>query len=325
MAAPFRRPPRPRQRGYMLIFVLALVGMIGLFFLVNGLSATGIQQQRDAATADALAQAKAALIARAAADTNRPGSLPCPDLATNIPGNNVPGDGKADLLSGNNCPSYVGWLPWQTLGLPDLRDGSGERLWYALSPSLRDDDSAQPINSNTPGNLALDATPGVAALVFAPGSPLAGQSRPSNNAADYLDGNNAIPNQTNFVSGPAGANFNDRALAITRDELFRLVAKRVLAEMRGTGSPAGNGLLKYQADNGGIFPWADISGDYHQDAGQPLGKVPVYDLNTAALPVWLIPNNWHAIVGYKLPGPGQTAMTIDLSGNSISCIGATCQ
>jgi hypothetical protein len=31
----------------------------------------------------------------------------------------------------------LGRLPWKTLGLPDLRDGDGERLWYAVSSATR--------------------------------------------------------------------------------------------------------------------------------------------------------------------------------------------
>ena len=34
-------------------------------------------------------------------------------------------------------PSASGRLPWKTLGLPDLRDGHGERLWYAVSTQLQ--------------------------------------------------------------------------------------------------------------------------------------------------------------------------------------------
>lgn len=302
----------------MLIAVLALVGMLGIFFLVNGLSAASIQQQRDAATANALAQAKEALIGRAVADSSLPGSLPCPD--TND-------DGSSELFAGIDCPAYLGRLPWRTLGLPDLRDGNGERLWYALSPSLRDHPSARPINSNTPGNLMLDATIQVAAIVFAPGPPLAGQSRPSNSASDYLDGSNALPNQTNFASGPAGGSFNDRTLAITRDELFRSVTKRVLAEMRGTTSPVGSGLLQYQASHGGVFPWADTTNDYSQDSPNLVGKVPVADLIIPpATWAWLqqSANGWPALVSYSLQ-PGQTTMTIDLNGISITCTPTLCQ
>ena len=122
------RPTRPqpaqaRQRGAALMLMLVIVVMGIAAALVGSLSTTALKNARQETTAVALAQAKDALIGRAVSDNNMPGSLPCPD--TND-------DGSAELLSGNDCPSYIGRLPWKTLDLPDLRDGSGERLWYAL-------------------------------------------------------------------------------------------------------------------------------------------------------------------------------------------------
>lgn len=312
-----------RQRGTVLIAILALVGVGAIFLFVKQLNATQVRIARDQTTAEALALAKQALIGRAVSDNNRPGSLPCPDLLTNLPGNNVPGDGKADMLAGNQCPSYVGWLPWFTLGLPDLRDGSGERLWYALSPSLRDDDSAQPINSNTSGNLAVDATNQVAAIIFAPWSPLTAQvGRPSNTMADYLDGSNA-DGDNNYTAGPISDNFNDHVLAITRDELFRTVAKRILAELRGTGTPAASGLRKYQLDFG-VFPWADTDSDRSQNANQSFGTVPTADLIfPPEIMAWLDNNAWHSAVTYKVEA-GQTKMTMQLNGISVICTLASC-
>ena len=49
----------------------------------------------------------------------------------------------------------IGRLPWKTFGLPDLRDGSGERLWYALSPNFRDNPSVSPLNSDTRGSITV--------------------------------------------------------------------------------------------------------------------------------------------------------------------------
>src|SRR5665811_1174045 len=143
---------RCRQRGAALLIMLVILVVGIAAVLVSSLSTTALNNARQNTTSNALAQAKDALIGRAAADNNMPGSLPCPDT------NN---DGSAELLSGNNCPSYIGRLPWKTLGLPDLRDGSGERLWYALSPAFRDDTSAQPLNSNTKGTLLVYNSDGI--------------------------------------------------------------------------------------------------------------------------------------------------------------------
>ena len=140
----------------------------GYAFYRSATIGTGRAQQ-DAKLAATLARAKEALIARAVTDANRPGSLPCPDLITNNAGlSNFPGDGKADMFTLTQCPSYVGWLPWVTLDLPELTDDTGTRLWYALSPELRDDDSAQPINSDRALALRLDGAADIAAIIIRP-------------------------------------------------------------------------------------------------------------------------------------------------------------
>lgn len=230
-----RSSPASRQRGVVLMLLLLLVSVGALAVFVSGLNRATVQLERDRITSEALAQAKEALIGRAVADDNRPGSLPCPDLITNIPGSNVPNDGIADLLVGNDCPSYIGRLPWRTLRLPDLRDGNGERLWYALSSDFRDDDSAL-INSDTPGTLtvtgSLSATQAIA-ILFAPGAALPGQARNialQNAVANYLEGTNAS-STTDFVAGNLTATFNDRLLVIGRDGFFERVERRVAGEV----------------------------------------------------------------------------------------------
>src|SRR5690606_23241172 len=109
----------------------------------------------------------------------------------------------------------LGRLPWKTLGLPDLRDGDGERLWYAVSENFKNnprsncDFPGQPtcLNSNTRGTITVynrygkaihDATmqTGAIAVIIAPGAVLrrsgaaSEQDRSSagvNAAVNYLD------------------------------------------------------------------------------------------------------------------------------------------
>lgn len=240
----------------------------------------------DERTEEALAAAKEALIGRAASDDNRPGSLPCPD--TND-------DGIAEPFVGNNCPAYIGRLPYKTLKTGELRDGSGELLWYALSPSLRDHPSASPINPNTPVTLSLDAIPNVAAIIIAPGSPLLGQNgRPSNQMGDYLDGSNADGN-TNYGSGPVTATFNDKVIALFKSELFSAVSRRILGEIRGPDDQApffpNKGLRAY----GTPFPWADGDNDGWANPNVATGKLPY---NNLILDSWLGDNGWPAVVNY---------------------------
>ncbi|MFZ5463805.1 MAG: hypothetical protein ACOZB1_09835 [Pseudomonadota bacterium] len=78
-----------RQKGAVLIAILAVLGMAAVYLFVRQLSANQLKISRGQNTETALALAKDALIGRAVTDDNRPGSLPCPDLITNIPGKNV--------------------------------------------------------------------------------------------------------------------------------------------------------------------------------------------------------------------------------------------
>lgn len=293
---------RRSQQGMILIgLMLVLIFAVGLTVLQRANGTTARANEREAKTMAALLAARDALLARAVLDANHPGSLPCPDIMTNIPGNNVPGDGRADMLAGNACPAYVGWLPWRTLDLDDPRDAAGERLWYVLSPSFRDGNAA--INSNTAATLLLDGQADIAALLIAPGGALPGQNRPSANAADYLDdvdGNPASSNRdgdNRYFSGPAGNTFNDRVVALDRSTLLAALTPRILGEIRQAVRSAG-----------GALPYADSNGDGLSDPPADSGAFPyldaTYDLPS---PTWttqrwhaaLAANAWFPLVGYQ--------------------------
>ena len=309
---------RAGQRGFALLLLLLALVLAGAFIIVSEANSRISVSERRARTITVLAQAKDALIARSTLDNNRPGSLPCPDLN---------GDGTADLLIGNQCPGYLGWLPWRTLGLPDPRDGFGERLWYALSPTFRDDDSAEPINNSTPALLTLDGVPGVAAIVFASGGALEGQSRPSQNSGDYLEGENA-DGDNDYAGGPESATFNDLALPLTGDELMRMVERRVAGEVlnRLDAYFAANGAYPYPATPG------CTGGTCDSDRTVCRGRLPVHaDLDSSgpgsvsmadwapSLPSWLTNNRWpgnlyYAVGSSSLKSPG-TAITDNCNPN----------
>jgi type II secretory pathway pseudopilin PulG len=299
-----------QQRGavLMIMLVIMIVGIAAI--LVNSLSSAALKNARQETTSNALAQAKDALLGRAVSDSNMPGSLPCPD--TND-------DGSAELLSGNNCPSYIGRLPWKTLGLPDLRDGSGERLWYALSPAFRDDNSAQPLNSNTKGTLLVYNTDGVSlqtqagynavAVIFSPGSALGSQTRNTvaqqNSAANYLDianGQNNSSASGPFIAGTQSATFNDQLLYITTKDLIPLVEQRVAGEVKRV-------LANYYRDSGcNCYPWADSvaqSADYDSNYGLnrgwlPNNALPVNWAGTFRPPQWFFDNEWYKLIYYSV-------------------------
>ena len=128
-----------RQRGGALLVLMLLVFLAGASWMLAQSGSMEGRNQLDKVTASAMAQAKEALIGRAATDNNRPGSLTCPD---------VDNDGVANGDFGN-CDALVGRFPWKTLDVPELLDGNGERLWYALSFNLRDHNSSPAINPQT--------------------------------------------------------------------------------------------------------------------------------------------------------------------------------
>jgi len=182
--------------GAVLLLALVLAACIAASFAALALAARAATA-RDRATERALAQAREALIAyavdRPINAATGPGYLPCPDLD---------GDGWAESTCGSldgalGQADRLGRLPWKTLGLADLRDGYGERLWYAVStrykgllncgPSRGCIDMTPPAALGTitvrdisghavhDGRLADPARAeagGVAAVVLAPGPPL---------------------------------------------------------------------------------------------------------------------------------------------------------
>lgn len=201
MGAPQNPLPTPTtalQRGQAATIALLLMLGVGATIIVYTFPTTAkLSIERDKQTEEALAQARIALIGYAASvdlsGAGRPGDLPCPDTDD---------DGSADAVPA--CAGgALGRLPWKTLGLPDLRDGDGERLWYAVSSNFKNNPrtacaapgDAGCLNSDTRGTITVrnsagavihdgsnpDAfTPsGVIAVIFAPGAVLRRQGATS--------------------------------------------------------------------------------------------------------------------------------------------------
>ena len=253
---------------FMLVFILVLATT---GYMLKSLDSVGVKNERDKKTAIALVEAKTAVLAYAASQnlipsgpcgTNcpRPGDLPCPD--TNNDGNAEPSCGNAAGTTGQ--ANRLGRLPWRDLGLSDLRDGYGERLWYAVSNPYKFNTRFRPLNSGTLGTITLrdsngnfifnGANNGLAAVIISPGANLirqdaisqvrdgANQNIPSNyldialseDNQNFIDGN---PN--GFIMGPvkdaAGRTIvNDQILTISRDEMNQAISPRVLAEVRNS-------------------------------------------------------------------------------------------
>ena len=186
---PLRSPLRTHSQGGAVLLIFALIILLATSYTIFGsFSGKRIDNERQAASAGALAQAKDALIGYAATyrDTHSSlvfGYLPCPDQT---------GNGLATPPCNSSDEVSIGLLPYKTLGLPALRDSNGECLWYAVSGSHKNDPKSTatfPLNTMNPDaaghikitdlNGSLLATPGdanggVVAVVFSPGPPRAG-------------------------------------------------------------------------------------------------------------------------------------------------------
>jgi len=285
--------------------VVMLVGMATALLVYGMVDINSLALRRDKNTAAALADIKLALIGYAVSDANRPGELPCPDV------NN---DGQLTLGidftggAGSPCVSLLGRLPWKTLGLPDLRDGSGERLWYALSDNFHAG-ATPPLNSDTMGQLTVTGgapATNVVAIVFSPGEVLGTQVRDAaneNNVANYLEGENAN-GDTIFTTGTVSTTFNDRLLVITTADLMPLVEMRVARELRAL-------LQAYRANSAcGCYPWADGSlpwtgeGDNDVLRGAPSlnpGDPELWGSGSIPpLPAWFLNNQWWRVIYYAV-------------------------
>lgn len=260
-----------KQNGVALvafIFMISLALTVFMFKINNPANLKAIQEKN---TDSALSLAKQALLSFAttkpitgavngaplncADNCMRPGDLPCPDL------NN---DGEAENVC-NSQASRLGRLPWKTLGVGDIRDGAGERLWYAVSNRYKNNTRVLPLNSETVGTVSLRdatgivinnglATSGLVAVIVSAGQPLTradglAQSRSSanqNNPTHYLDfafgedNANFIDGATNgFILGPIKVMqnnqmvtiSNDIILPVTRNDMNAVIEPRVLAEV----------------------------------------------------------------------------------------------
>ncbi len=317
----------------MLMLIIVVLGVSA--FLINSLNKPGQNIERAKITADALAQAKDTLLGKSITYTDYPGSLPCPDTDN---------DGMSDAGGGSECPSYIGRLPWQTLGIADLRDASGERLWYALSRNFRRYTSVLPLNSNTKGTLTIYQSDGTTlqtqsgydavAVIFSPGSPVGSQTRNTaaeqNSAANYLDTANGRNNASAtgpYVIGEKSDTFNDQMLFITTQTLMPLVEKRVATELK-------QALTSYYTANG-YYPWADtlpFAVDYDANFAENRGWIPndvspggTPDWVTGSPAAWFFNNEWYKLIYYSVArnytsSPGScgscTATTLSVDGTS---------
>ncbi|WP_027457713.1 type II secretion system protein [Dechloromonas agitata] len=308
-----RRGHARAQRGVVLLGLLfAIIAMLA-GILLTGWNSRQAVELREARTQQALQQAKEALIGYAAAYANAPGRLPCPEDEASI-GTPLEGQAKGSCTT---PASRLGRLPWRTLKTGRLVDGSGEPLWYALSPGF----SSAPINHLTAGQLTVNGVANAAvALIISPGSPTGNQLRAEPSAANpplaanYLDLSNAS-NGPFVTSGPAST-FNDRLMALSASELFATINRVVLAEVRGLDDQAPNlpvrGLRRHFLDYG-EFPWAAPASSGSAVPNKASGGLPYADLNYLGNSTWLANNGWLSLVSYTRLAPNRAQIQLGTS------------
>lgn len=256
-------PPLRRQGGAALM-IFALVLVLGTsWMLVSALNKASSDRTSTTRTQSGtvLKQGKDALVAyvvmQAALSSNMiPGKFPCPENPANA------GTANEGIEATSCSLPAVGRLPWRTLGIDKLVDGSGEALWYVLSPGWTGSAGSIKINSDSPGNLNVDGTANAAiALIIAPGAPLVLNPNGNQTAAgctarsqvrdakfasgppdyrDYLECQNAsYPADASFVTtvvdNVANEVFNDQVASVAVSDLMPgldgVVANRIEADI----------------------------------------------------------------------------------------------
>ncbi len=323
-----RQYPRSQQGAALMIMLIILV-LGSVAFLVNALSSSALNNARQEKTSAALAQAKEALVAYAISSENlnggaspaRPGNFPCPDTDAPSASNANYGVAESSCTSGS-----IGRLPWKTLGLPELLDGNGEPLWYALSVNFQS--GANRINSDTRGTLLVYDRDGTTlltpsgsegvAIIFAPDSIVSNQQRNSTTdkttASNYLEAMNGQNNYTvngPFIAGDKNDTFNDRLMIIRTRDFMPAIEKRVAKELQSilANYYADNNFYPYPAsfsnckDNStcdsvdticrGRFPYNAKPTDW--------GNQPNYSLPTApGGSAWFVNNRWYRVIYYSV-------------------------
>ena len=327
-------PTRQQGAVLLLLMLILLVGLLGAFIGSPGVAYWLGQDQnamRKAVSLRALGQARKGLLGFAAFSTvtgRGPGFLPCPDLD---------GDGGAEPSCGGT-PAPVGFLPWKTLGLPPLKDGWGQPLWYALSANLRPSPAIAALNSDSDDypflRIAGDPSDQVVVLL-APGPARPGQDRGRNDPRDWLELENADRDVV-FRRLEERAGGNDQVLGVRKSQWARVVEVRVLSDVAA--------LLEAYHRACGQLPWAvsfdgravalkaeparregllpldrasDADGKLQGDWGQDCGNGVVAPIP----PAWIKNEGWGNLLMYAAAEPFVDGGSGACAGNCLSIDG----
>lgn len=294
-----------RQGGFALLLTLLVlvIGATSVYISIRRPIEAGLSTEAQS-NSRALARARDAVIARAATDRNRPGSLSCPDLDRN---------GSAGEGSPPDCTAFLGRFPHQTHAIKTLRDAAGERIWYAIADGVLDQGLVT-VNPEEVDPIEVNGRPGHAAVVIAPGGIVEGQDRGSGNRNDedqYLENlegtyaNNAGPP---YEDCGDRAGCNDRVRGVTVATVFEIPQRRVLAAV--------SEMLQIFYDEHGYLPFAAPFGPDDECEGattgeRTVGQLPFEDAVSDCGPVldrgddptdgqWLNANEWFRFVVYRV-------------------------
>ncbi|MDO8207468.1 MAG: hypothetical protein Q7T38_06570 [Gallionella sp.] len=242
---------RSKQQGFALFLIAILLATAAATVTVKALKhrSGNIQIARDRITANALAQAKDALIGRTVSQSlvTSAGYLNLPDIGSGV--NYSEGNAAGDFSENNADYSVIGKMPWKTLGISPSRNGQGECLWYVVSGRFKNTPQTGVFNWDTQGQIDVNDGNGnpiasnVAALLVAPGRLQAGQNRAhdpadtqyiqcggnydtSNYLNSYFNGSTNNRVALNANNKPFTMTNNDRFLLVTIDDIFRPIIQR---------------------------------------------------------------------------------------------------
>ena len=261
-----------RQRGVILLAFFIVLFLAAAGAIITVLDNNTVSQRRNDNTANAMREAKEAVIAYAVLYSeyysvagSGPGYLPCPD--TN--GNGLE-NAPCGINSLGRLPTLITLPSGSNFPLSDYRSDVDEQFWYSVSDTFRRS-ALGILNTTAISTTTLDAQNRIAAIIIAPGPATGGQARPSNAVANYLeDSNTTAPS---FVSSDplSPALFNDRVLPVTIDEIMTPITRKIAD------------LVQVQLDA------------YHlaSGTGYPLSQVEFDAMLLAApLPAWFNANGW---------------------------------
>lgn len=291
-----------------------MIGVAGTALILSAGATNNVKLAEAQRTSQSLATAREALMAYAASvpDSARLGDLPCP--ATNYTTGQT-------ATSCNTAASRMGYLPWKTLGIPQLRDGTGAPLLYTVSNVFKYNSRTGILNSDTSGEFTV-AGENAIAVVFAPGAPIGTQDRNAAtfDVANFLEAGNADGNSL-FENSAESSTFNDRLIWITPRAFFpplemralRVAQERLQHYFTVTGRyPLSN---RYANDYscwtyGGRLPYPTSSNPCLQ-----AGNGAAEDQWTMAWPGWFFPNYWDWVIHYAVAPPCSEVGSVNCNGS----------